>query len=530
MKKKGFTLIELLAVIIVLAIIALIAMPIIFNVIENAKLKSMENSAYGVVDAVRLHYMENLMNSEDGTVLLSGSVTDLTLSGEHPTGGTWEIQNGKEVTNNRGIKIEGVTFASMEGYICDSEEVNNELTGKVVCSKNNITFTVADNVINANGWAKANFNVTVNAEGVTNLKYCIDTIKCTPNQNVSNNEVTITQEGTVYLCASGDNARTRCKTYNLDKTTPTLTAKNSNPTVVINESNEITTFLNEPIYGASNGSIVCKLNNNQIINTSGLLEGTHTVTCNAISNSGLSSSDVTLTITVSLKPGLSDAAKALAEQIAALNVGDNIGIQEDEKEGNVYTPTIQYYLLAKETDRALLMYYDDGGGGGTGLQEVFDETSNSWKDSSLRTYLNSTEESGFLGTKTVLNELIMETTIYTRSASNLNEFETTTDRVFIMSEADRLGTNQGVSITYASSPNDYTIEPGDDGNIIPDTVRMTGSGLYFELDTMWFRTPGSDGKVRYASTRNGGTHSEDNPTTQAIVLPMFWVDLSSVNS
>ena len=38
MKKKGFTLIELLAVIIVLAIFALIAMPIIFNVIENAKL------------------------------------------------------------------------------------------------------------------------------------------------------------------------------------------------------------------------------------------------------------------------------------------------------------------------------------------------------------------------------------------------------------------------------------------------------------------------------------------------------------
>ena len=37
-KKNGFTLIELLAVIIVLAIIALIATPIIFNVIENAKI------------------------------------------------------------------------------------------------------------------------------------------------------------------------------------------------------------------------------------------------------------------------------------------------------------------------------------------------------------------------------------------------------------------------------------------------------------------------------------------------------------
>ena len=34
---KGFTLIELLAVIIILAIIALIATPIIFNVIDDAK-------------------------------------------------------------------------------------------------------------------------------------------------------------------------------------------------------------------------------------------------------------------------------------------------------------------------------------------------------------------------------------------------------------------------------------------------------------------------------------------------------------
>ena len=35
--KKGFTLIELLAVIIILAIIALIATPIILNVIDDAK-------------------------------------------------------------------------------------------------------------------------------------------------------------------------------------------------------------------------------------------------------------------------------------------------------------------------------------------------------------------------------------------------------------------------------------------------------------------------------------------------------------
>ena len=38
--KKGFTLIELLAVIIILAIIALIATPIILNVVEDARISA----------------------------------------------------------------------------------------------------------------------------------------------------------------------------------------------------------------------------------------------------------------------------------------------------------------------------------------------------------------------------------------------------------------------------------------------------------------------------------------------------------
>ena len=302
MKKKGFTLIELLAVIIVLAIIALIAMPIIFNVIENAKVKSLENSAYGVVDAVRLQYMENLMNSDNGEVPLSGSVTTLSLSGEHPTGGTWIIVNDANVEDGRGIKITGVTFVTMQGYVCDSEEdASGNLTGKVICLKDNFTFTVANNAVNEKGWAKEDINVKVTAEGVSNLKYCIDDEECTPNQDVTSNGINITTEGSNYLCVQGDNTKVRCNIYNLDKTTPTLTAKTANPTVKVGESNEISTYLEEPTYGISGGSVVCKTNGSEITNTSGLAVGTHTVTCNAISNSGISSSDVTLTIKVEEK-------------------------------------------------------------------------------------------------------------------------------------------------------------------------------------------------------------------------------------
>ena len=133
-KKIGFTLIELLAVIIVLAIIALIATPIIFNVIENAKLKSLENSCYGVIDGVRTKYAEGLLNSIDGTVKLKGNVTEITVSGEQPIEGTWEIDNSRD-SNNRGVKIKDVKFGSMKDYTCTNINSDGTINSKVTCTK-----------------------------------------------------------------------------------------------------------------------------------------------------------------------------------------------------------------------------------------------------------------------------------------------------------------------------------------------------------------------------------------------------------
>lgn len=56
---KGFTLIELLAVIVILAIIALIATPIILGVIDTAKKGAAESSALGYIDAVEKQVMIN---------------------------------------------------------------------------------------------------------------------------------------------------------------------------------------------------------------------------------------------------------------------------------------------------------------------------------------------------------------------------------------------------------------------------------------------------------------------------------------
>lgn len=50
--KKGFTLIELLAVIVILAIIALIATPIILSMINNARKSAAKSSTLGYVESI----------------------------------------------------------------------------------------------------------------------------------------------------------------------------------------------------------------------------------------------------------------------------------------------------------------------------------------------------------------------------------------------------------------------------------------------------------------------------------------------
>ena len=97
MNKKGFTLIELLAVIVILAIIALIATPIILGVIDNARRNSARDAAYGVIDSLRLDYVETLY-SGNASVVYSGTVgANTNVSGTKPESGSWSIDNNGEV-------------------------------------------------------------------------------------------------------------------------------------------------------------------------------------------------------------------------------------------------------------------------------------------------------------------------------------------------------------------------------------------------------------------------------------------------
>ena len=126
MNKKGFTLIELLAVIIILAVIALIATPVVLGIIENVKLESLKNSCYGVIDGAKLAYTESLLTDN---IVKEGNARNLKLSGEKPLTGTWIMDE------NSNIIIKDITFSSMPKYVCTNE---NTKDNQVVCSKGNI--------------------------------------------------------------------------------------------------------------------------------------------------------------------------------------------------------------------------------------------------------------------------------------------------------------------------------------------------------------------------------------------------------
>lgn len=127
---KGFTLIELLAVIVILAIILLIAVPIIGNIIEGAKKSAFQSSAYGYLDAAKLEYMKNEVNGIENDIVYEyvGGVptgADISYNGEKPQDGIIIVNKGK------------VSLALYKDKYCAIKQANS--------SKITVTETTIDN-------------------------------------------------------------------------------------------------------------------------------------------------------------------------------------------------------------------------------------------------------------------------------------------------------------------------------------------------------------------------------------------------
>ena len=122
-KNKGFTLVELLAVIVILALIALIATPIILNVINDAKKQAAKDSAYGYMDAVEKYIVSSELEDksiQDGTYRVEELNKKISVKGSTPDNGNIEIKNSSVKSYDIGI----------DGYVVRNGKVEKVSTTK----------------------------------------------------------------------------------------------------------------------------------------------------------------------------------------------------------------------------------------------------------------------------------------------------------------------------------------------------------------------------------------------------------------
>ena len=87
-KNKGFTLIELLAVIVILGVIMVIAIPFVMGYIERSKKTSFEDTAYGIISSAQ-YYTTNLENGEEYVTSITcdyNKCGNLSFKGKVPSG------------------------------------------------------------------------------------------------------------------------------------------------------------------------------------------------------------------------------------------------------------------------------------------------------------------------------------------------------------------------------------------------------------------------------------------------------------
>ena len=140
MNKKGFTLIELLAVIVILAVIALIATPVIMNAISNAKQGAWKDAAYGIIKATENVYAKNF--SEVTEQVDTFFLYEYGVMTSYPSGKTIDYKGS--VPQDGGIVLHSdgsITLAIYDGVNCavktkTDTTVSISTTDKATCISN----------------------------------------------------------------------------------------------------------------------------------------------------------------------------------------------------------------------------------------------------------------------------------------------------------------------------------------------------------------------------------------------------------
>ena len=164
--KKGLTLIELLAVIVVLAILALITIPVISNVIDNVRIKSLQNSAYGLIEASNLYYISKGNNT---TIRFDKNDTKDTLKELSYKG---VVKIGTVIIDKKGKVTVCITDGKNSAYKNYNETRVTTVKGKVCNIPSNTSIVYLDDDATITEYSLSELTELVNElrDDVSNLK------------------------------------------------------------------------------------------------------------------------------------------------------------------------------------------------------------------------------------------------------------------------------------------------------------------------------------------------------------------------
>jgi prepilin-type N-terminal cleavage/methylation domain-containing protein len=133
--KKGFTLVELLAVIVVLSVIALIAVPITLNLIEESKKNSFKSSVSGMIQSIEIFSTKKVGSKVTLNLGEEDVIQKLDFSGKKPSAGMVYIDEdgiisiimySKKYCGYRKYGEENVTVLDIDSNSCPSPILQNE--------------------------------------------------------------------------------------------------------------------------------------------------------------------------------------------------------------------------------------------------------------------------------------------------------------------------------------------------------------------------------------------------------------------
>ena len=119
--------------IVILAIIALIATPIVLNIIEKARKSAFQDTTYDLIETARLEYTEGILDGDYASKSYKAPFEELKFSGSKPNGGTIVVgSDGKiaiAIHNNRWCAVKEYEESTVR--MLPYEEENCKITGEI---------------------------------------------------------------------------------------------------------------------------------------------------------------------------------------------------------------------------------------------------------------------------------------------------------------------------------------------------------------------------------------------------------------